>query len=1067
VFILHNKLPVMKKALLGSFILIFFSLQSFSQLLSWTPDFIQEGSTPVVITVDATKGNQGLLNYTPTTDVYVHTGVITNFSTTSSDWQHVKFNQNFNLPNPALQAVYLGANKWQFTISGGLRTYYGLTDPTETIQKIAILFRNGNGTLKQANTDGSDMYIPVYTTSLAARFTVPLMQPTYIPQPETITKNIGDNIAITGVSNIASALKLYFNGSVVQTASNATTVSVSPGPAIVVGGNQTLVVEANDGSVTKSDTIQFFVSGGVTVAPLPPGVKDGINYNVNNTSATLVLYAPGKTRVSVIGEFPGSNWVEQSQYQMNKTPDGNYWWLQVNGLTPGNEYAFQYLVDGTLKIAEPYCEKILDPNNDPFIPATTYPSLKPYPAGLTSGVVSVLQTAAPAYNWQVINFQKPDKRNLVIYELLVRDFVANHDWKTLKDTLNYIKKLGVNAIEIMPLNEFEGNISWGYNPDFYFAPDKYYGPENTLKEFIDSAHKKGIAVLMDIALNHSFGTSPMVQLYWDAANNRPATNNPWFNPVPKHAFNVGYDMNHESLATRYFVSRVVDHWLNDYKVDGFRFDLSKGFTQTQTCDNTGNNCDVNAWSAYDATRVAIWKRYYDTLQLKSPGSYCILEHFAANQEEIELSNYGMLLWGNMNYNYNQASMGYSTDWNFEQGISTVRGWTNPYLVTYMESHDEERLMYKNITYGNSSGSYNIKDTTTSLQRQELCAAFLFTIPGPKMFWQFGEQGYDYSITSCNPGNTIPQPYPQQTCRTDPKPVRWDYLLQARRKKLTDVYSSLIKLRFNNIYKDLFISNAIQQDLSGAFKTLKLTQAGASIVVMGNFDVLPQTGSVTFQNAGTWFDYLNGTTITATGSAQSFTLQPGEYHVYLNRDAVLPVTLVSLSGKNSGNNNILSWAVDNEQDLSYYELQRGSDGQNFSTLSQIAATGKPSYSFSDNITLATSAIYYYRLKCVDKDGNFKYSTVIKIRIPANGKFAQVNPNPFTGKLLVNIESPVRDKATLIITDLSGRQLLRQTKELSPGNNEVQINETGNFSKGTYLLTIIELQQTQSIKIVKGN
>ena len=57
----------------------------------------------------------------------------------------------------------------------------------------------------------------------------------------------------------------------------------------------------------------------------------------------------------------------------------------------------------------------------------------------------------------------------------------------------------------MPFNEFEGNDSWGYNPDFYFAPDKYYGPKNTLKEFIDSCHSKGIAVIMDIALNHSFG----------------------------------------------------------------------------------------------------------------------------------------------------------------------------------------------------------------------------------------------------------------------------------------------------------------------------------------------------------------------------------------------------------------------------------------------------------------------------------------------------------------------------------------------------------------------------------
>ncbi len=1049
----------MKKAIPFLLLTLLYTLPGFSQLLSWTPNFIQESTTPIVITVDATKGNQGLLNYTPTTDIYVHTGVITNFSANSSDWKHVKFNQNFNQTNPALQATYLGNNKWQFTITGGLRAYYGLTDPTEVIQKISILFRNGNGTMKQVNVDGSDMYIPVNTSTLATRFTVPLIQPTYIPTPETITKNIGDNIAMNAVANTSSTLKLYFNGTVVQTAANATTISANP--LIVVGGTQVLVVEATNGSTTVSDTIKFFVSGGVTVAPLPAGVKDGINYNPNNTSATLVLYAPGKMRVSVIGEFAGSNWTEQSQYQLKNTPDGNYWWITLSGLTPGTEYAFQYLVDGILKIAEPYTEKVLDPYNDQYIPASTYPALKAYPTGLTTGVVSILQTAAPAYSWQVNNFQRPDKRNLVIYELLVRDFVAKHDWNTLRDTLNYLKKLGINAIEIMPFNEFEGNISWGYNPDFYFTPDKYYGPENTLKEFIDSAHRNGIAVVMDIALNHSFGLAPMVQLYWDAANNRPAANNPWFNPVQKHAFNVGYDMNHESLATRYFVSRVVDHWLTDYKIDGFRFDLSKGFTQTQTCDANGANCNVGAWGNYDQSRVDIWKRYYDTLQLKSPGSYCILEHFADNIEEIALSNYGMMLWGNMNYNYNQATMGYNSGWNFDYGIASVRGWTNPYLVTYAESHDEERLMYRNIQYGNSSGSYNVKDTITALKREEMAAAFLFTIPGPKMLWQFGELGYDYSINYCQNGTV------NNNCRTDPKPIRWDYLQQPARKKLHDVYSALLRLRSNNLYKNVFTSNTTQQDFTGAFKFLKLSQGGASIMVIGNFDVLPQTGAVTFQNAGTWYDYLNGTTITATGGPQSFTLQPGEYHVYLNMNAALPVTLINFNGKNSGSKNLLSWHVANETGLSYYELQRSEDGQNFSGIATVSATGNANYSFTDLLNAVSSPVYYYRLKSVDKDGDSKLSTIIKIKTSANGAFAEVNPNPFKDNLKVNIESESQDRVTFIITDISGRQLIKQQKNLFAGNNVVEISEAGKFAKGSYLLTVVSSQQMQTIKIFKGN
>ncbi|TMI71370.1 MAG: T9SS type A sorting domain-containing protein [Bacteroidetes bacterium] len=868
----------MKKVYLLSCVLLT-SLLGQSQLLTWSPAFPKDNDN-ITITVDATKGNQGLLGFSG--NVYVHIGLITSASTSSSNWLYSPF--TWGTTPAAAQATPAGTNKWSYTINN-IRSFFNVP-AGETILKIALLFRDGPGNMAQRNSDASDMYVPVYPGA-AVRFSTPPFQPKYVPVPEPITKQVGDNISVTGIGTGTTELQLYLNGTMIQ---NGPGSSISANPVLTTAGNNEIVLKGVVGPSTVNDTLRFFVSSNINIAPLPAGVRNGINYAANNTEATLVLYAPGKTRVSVIGEFAGSNWTEQSQFLMNNTPDGNYWWLKITGLTPGTEYAYQYLVDGTLKIADPYAEKILDPynNNDQGIPASTYPGLKPYPTGLTTGIVSVLQTNAPTYTWVNNNFARPDKRNLFIYELLVRDFVATHDWKTIKDTLTYLKRLGVNAIEIMPFNEFEGNNSWGYNPDFYFAPDKYYGPKNTLKEFVDACHSNGIAVVMDIALNHSFGLSPLVQLYWDAANNRPAANNPWFNPVPKHAFNVGYDMNHESAATQYYFSRIVEHWLQEYKLDGFRFDLSKGFTQTQTCDASGNNCNVGGWSNYDASRVAIWKKYYDTVQLKSPGAYAILEHFAADNEEIELSNYGMLLWGNMNYNFNEASMGFINTSDISRGLYSVRGWNKPYLVTYMESHDEERMAFKNISFGNSSGAYNIKDTTISLLRNAMSAAFLMSMPGPKMIWQFGELGYDYPINYCENG-TI-----NNSCRLDKKPIRWDYKLQARRQKLFDTYSSLAKLRSNGWYKDVFTANniSIDQDLGGAVKTMIVRSANDTslLVIVGNFDVTGKIAVVTFPKAGTWYDYISGTTIAATGNSQPITLQPGDYHIYLNRNVSnVPVT----------------------------------------------------------------------------------------------------------------------------------------------------------------------------------
>lgn len=849
-------------------------LVSFPQLLTWTPPFPVENdpAQTLVITVDASKGNQGLLNYTSTTDVYVHIGVITSKSTGSNDWKYSKF--TWATTPVAANAAYIGNNKWTYTISGSLRTFFGITDVTETIQKIAILFRNGAGDNNrvQRNTDNSDMYIPVYPSgALAVRLSAPPAEPKFTPVPEPQSWTIGTSFTVSANASKPSAMKLYHNGAVIATSSGNVT-SLSGTSAVSAAGNQQIVAEAFDGTATKYDTLNLFLAiGGSPEAALPAGVQDGINY-LSPTSVTLVLRAPGKTLVTVAGDF--NNWV---QTVMNKTPDGRFFWITLTGLTAGQEYAFQYVVDGTIKIADPYAEKILDPFNDAGISAATYPNLKPYPAG-QSGMVSVLQTQAPAYTWAVNNFTQPDKRGLVIYELLLRDFVGAHDWKILRDTLSYLKRLGISAVHIMPPTEFEGNSSWGYNTFQYFAPDKYYGPKNSLKEFIDSCHKAGIAVIMDLVMNHTYGPSPLRQLY-------PLGSNPWYNAVAPHAFGFGDDFNHESADTKYFFNRVLQHWITEYKIDGYRIDFSKGLTQKPSSSDA-------AFAAYDASRIAIIKGYANTIRAADPDAYIILEHFADNVEEKELSDNGMMLWANVWTQYQEASMGYVSNSNLDWGVYTSRGWSNPHLVTYMESHDEERVTYKNIKYGNASGSYNIKDTATALKRMELNAAFLLTIPGPKLIWQFGELGYDYSRCYLSSNNDE-----SGNCdkKLDPKPIRWDYQNDPRRKSVFNVYSQLNRLRNHPWYKGVFQSSVIDKNLGGAFKWIRLTTTGdtADLVVIGNFDVSAQTGTVTFPTAGTWYDYFGNFVHTATGAAQSFTLQPGEYHVYVNRN-VNNLTITSVA-----------------------------------------------------------------------------------------------------------------------------------------------------------------------------
>lgn len=865
-------------------------LASNAQLLSWSPQFSNDNST-MVITMDATKGNQALIGYTGT--VYLHLGVITNLSSSATDWKYVSTTW---ASTTAPVASSLGNNQWSFTITNP-RAYFnsaaGGVPAGETIKKIAVLFRDASGNKAQKNTDMSDMFVPVYSASgNYIQFTNPFIIPTNTLSHEAVLATVGQTVPVTAIaSTSAGVLKLYCNGTQIGGPSSSTT-TIAGTASIIATGNQSIIAELVLGTSSYYDTISFYIPPANTILPLPTGVKEGINYATGCDSVTLVLFAPNKASAVVLGDFPENNWISQLSFQMNKTPDGNYYWLTIHHLVPGTEYAFQYLVDNAIYIADPYSEKILDPWNDPNIPAATFPQLKAYPSNSNvsagkNGIVGVLQTCTVPYNWQVTNFSKPDKRNLITYELLLRDFGDARNYQMLIDTISYFKRLGINAIELMPVNEFSGNESWGYNPVFYCALDKAYGTKNKFKEWIDLCHQNGIAVLLDVVYNHLDAfNSPQGKLYWDASTGKPAINSPWFNQSAPHPYSVFEDLNHTVVATQYLVERSMEYWLSEYKVDGFRLDLAKGFTQTPSTNSTVEN--------YDASRVANLNRYYDYIISKYPSTYMILEFLGQQrQEEQEYAAKGFILWGNNNVTYNQNTMGYSSNADFSKVVysSSQTAFATPSEMGYMESHDEERLMYKNLQYGNASGVYNVKTVATALDRQAAAAALFFLVPGPKMIWQFGERGYDLPL---NFGGS----------NLSNKPPHWEYMADTNRLKLWSAYSKLIKLRLDNAA--VFNNSSFSYDFNdnnGLYKRFQIADTlatGTKITVVANLDVVAQTRNINFQAMGDWSNYISNGTGTGINGAtssifslsttlQSITLQPGEYHVFISGPAGFPIT----------------------------------------------------------------------------------------------------------------------------------------------------------------------------------
>ena len=804
-----------------------------------------------VLTFDASKGNAAFLGKGG--DIYIYTGVITDKSTGPTDWKYVN-SPSFNTADPAAKMAPAGTNKFQISINP--RSFYGVP-ASEKILKVVMLFRSADGGIKASNADGSDIYLPVYESGkLSVGFTAPEFMPTYVPTPVLGAKVVGDELEVTGISSKPAKLTLKLNGSDFATAETATSITGKVKLSTV--GVQKIRIVAAEGGASAESAFSFVLTGSAEVAALPAAAKEGVVFLNGGKSALVTLFAPEKTSVYLVGDF--NNWQPAAGPFMKKTPDGKSWWVQIDNLDPQKSYGYQFVVDGKLKVADPYAEQVLDPDNDASIPAANYPNIPAYPKGKTTGIVSVMQANAASYAFKNNVFQRPAKSKLVIYELHLRDFLKNNNYSTLTDTLTYLTRLGVNAIELMPVTEFEGNSSWGYNPSFYFAPDKYYGSKVALQRFIDECHSRGIAVILDMVLNHSFGQSPMVQMYFDQATGKPAANSPWFNQNPTHPYNVGYDFNHESAATKSFVKNVLKFWIQEYKVDGYRFDLSKGFTQT----NSGtSDASVNAWGNYDASRVAIWKDYNSYIKSVDPNNfYVILEHFAADNEEKELSGQGMMLWNNVNGPMNEATMGYVGSSDFSRAFFGTHNFASgDNLVTYMQSHDEERTMFKNLAYGNSAGPYSVKTLATALKREEQAAAFLFAVPGPKMIWQFQELGYGVSI--------------DENGRTGEKPLHWEYFQQPGRRALYNAYARFISLKKNNA---VFNTSNIRFGVAGASKYIQLTDASNTVFVVGNFDVTAHTSTIDLGTGGSWYELGKTAPVAVSGNSYSVELQPGEYRI---------------------------------------------------------------------------------------------------------------------------------------------------------------------------------------------
>lgn len=867
----------MKNYYLFFYLLSFISFHGISQVTTTpSPPEANQG-----VTLFFNKSGTGLANYSGT--IYAHTGVTVNNNT----WQNVKGAWGNNTTQPAL--TFVSGTTYSLTISPNLFTYYGVSTAASLTQ-ICIVFRSDSGAAQSA-----DYFINV--GAFQATLNSPILNSTAI-------LSSGSSLSITASNtNGAANYNLLANGTSIST-STGSSFSFTD---LNIVANKNYDLQIAQGGTTFSRKFAVMINPGTVSQAMVAGLEDGINYVADATKAIVVLDAPGKDFVYLAGTF--NNWQPNTSYAMKKDPSSGKFWYELSGLTAGQNYSYQYWVADTtpltnspalVKTADPYSTLVLSSFDDPYISANTYPNMPVYPLG-QDREVTVLKTGQTPYNWQITNFNKPKKEDLIVYEVLIRDFDANRNFQDLINKIDYFKNLKVNAIELMPVMEFEGNESWGYNTAFHMALDKFYGTSEKMKEFVDLCHQNGIAVILDLALNHAFGRNPMVRMWMKDADGDgwgdPSAENPYFNEVARHSYSVGSDFNHSATRTKYYTKRVIKQWVQEYKIDGFRWDLTKGFTQNCTAGDDG--CTNN----YQADRVATLKDYADYSWTLDPTHYAIFEHLGIDVEEKEWADYrinetpskGIMMWGELTYPYTQLMEGFSTNADINRMGHVSRNFSGKRLIGYPESHDKERLMYNAMTYGNANGTappYN--NLNNSLARMGAIGATSLLIPGPKMIWHFAELGNEASIFTCNNG-VVNTDFDTTNgdCKLDTKQqFQWtnNWLGNQNRASIYNDWAKMIQLKINEpVFEGNYTispdSNNIRQRIYVYNDALPATQL-KNVVVLANFSVAAQNIIPNFPYVGLWYNLMDNTTINVTNTATPIAVPSGQYRIYGNKSATL-------------------------------------------------------------------------------------------------------------------------------------------------------------------------------------
>ena len=583
--------------------------------------------------------------------------------------------------------------------------------------------------------------------------------------------------------------------------------------------------------------------------PIPTNVVMGPNW-IDDTMY-LAIYAPGQSVMRVIVTSPGTTGTESDALTMKRDPNlEDVWWVDLD--LPNGQYEYEYLLISGNRVADPLSRRLTNGRT----------RMEIGPGGIST---------ADDYVWQSVDFSRPSLDTLIIYELHVDDFSAQGNgqgkFEDIIYRLDHLRSVGINAIELLPITEFPGTHSWGYDPKLMSAVESRYGTPEEFKLLVDEAHARGIAVILDMVWNHVRSSSPLWEIQPDYDLNPYIKRSNELNPNETEGSWGMLDIDHFDPKTIDYIDQVNRIWLEEYRVDGFRFDATRMIGWQLSQPDLG----LPAWTS--------------SIETLDPTIYQIAEHLPSDPWLIDATSltsswhdsFHDVLLTDAHGQYNSAT----TFMNQVVRLHEYSNIGNSYsdrrqAVKYMISHDEQSILQEMVVFNN----YSIEE---ALERDKFYANILFTSLGVPMIFQGQEFGLQTGWNDDNNNGDYEE-------KLQYRPIDWSVMDTDEGLSHLSHYSKLAKFRKSNpalskgTFYDLWRYEAERVIVYG-YKDESEGNDNDQIVVIANFSEYDRTvTNVPFLSSGTWYDAMDtdNDIFTADGNYGEYSIEGKTAIIYSNQ-----------------------------------------------------------------------------------------------------------------------------------------------------------------------------------------